>query len=353
MRTPVKGMGLTAMAAGLIATTALAGCSSGPGSGERRPAGAAVVIVSGGNATSPFTAPDAACATGLAAGNTDTAIREYLLSKKYSVYTSPAMAGRGQVTDQQGFGAFGVCPVTLPENMTVNSTGSIDTAGEHLARFVNWLHDDKGVTDVDLVAHSMGGLYSRAAIRVLASTGSKVNIRSLTTIGTPWQGSYLSDYANDLIPITECQGDKFCETGMKEFRPVVIQLMSGSGREVNKAFLMGKNGWNEFQAGVLDKIPVTLIAGDRFKLPGPANPGVWPNDGLVAQESALAAGIGDPVLPHRSCHTFDDTHSIFVSNQAGMEWKTALTWDPAVFEVIDKALKDAPTALEGPNREGC
>ena len=48
--------------------------------------------------------PDQACATGLAAGNSDTAIREYLLGKGYTAYTSPAMNGRGQVVDQQGFG---------------------------------------------------------------------------------------------------------------------------------------------------------------------------------------------------------------------------------------------------------
>jgi hypothetical protein len=99
---------LAAMAAGLMVTTTLAGCSGGAGSGEKRPQGAAVVIVSGGDAVSPFTTNDQACATGLAAGNTDTAIREFLIGKGYTVYTSPAMNGRGQVTDQQGFGAFGV-----------------------------------------------------------------------------------------------------------------------------------------------------------------------------------------------------------------------------------------------------
>ena len=56
----------------------------------------------------------------------------------------------------------------------------------------------------------MGGLYSRAAIRVLITTNSNVNIRSLTTIGTPWQGAYVSDYANGLIPLTECQGETPC-----------------------------------------------------------------------------------------------------------------------------------------------
>ena len=50
-----------------------------PDGGEKRSASQAVVIVSGGDATSPYTSKDEACATGLAAGNTDTALREFLL----------------------------------------------------------------------------------------------------------------------------------------------------------------------------------------------------------------------------------------------------------------------------------
>ena len=347
---------ILAVAAVLAAIAMTAGCGSKPAAPpapEKRPASQAVVIVSGGNATSPFTTPDQACATGLAAGNTDTELREYLLKQGYAVYTSPAMAGRGQVVDQTGFGPFGICPVTLPDNMTVDSPGSIDTAGERLARFLNWLHTEKGVTDVDLVAHSMGGLYSRAAIRVLTSTSSPVHIRSLTTLGTPWQGSYLSDYANGIVPLTDCLGDKLCEASMNAMKDEVLRLMAGSGREVNQAFLMGKTGWNEFQSGVLDKIPVVLIGGKKFTMPGTVNPAVWPNDGLVALRSALATDVADSVLPHRSCHTFDDTHSIFVSNEAKLPWNIALTWDPQVLDVVHQAIENAPKALDDPNRQGC
>jgi hypothetical protein len=343
-----------ALAAAMTMIGVLAGCQSNSSSTEeKRPASTAVVIVSGGDATTPFTGPEQACKTGLAAGNTDTALREYLLGKGYTVYTSPAMAGRGQVVDQTGFGPFGVCPVTLPENMTVDSTGSIDTAGEHLARFLNWLHTDKGVTEVDFVGHSMGGLYSRAAIRVLTSTSSPLKVRSLTTIGTPWQGSYLSDYAHGITPLSDCKGDTFCETSMKGMSDEVKRLMAGSGREVNQAFLMGKDGWNEYQSGVLNKIPVVLIGGKKFTKDGQVNPAVWPNDGIVALQSALAKDITDPVLPHRRCYTFDDTHSIYVSNLAGLDQKTALTWDPQVLDVVHKAIDDAPKALDGANREGC
>lgn len=318
-----------------------------------QPAPRAVVIVSGGAATSPFTTPGQACASGLAAGNTDTALRRDLLDHGYTVYTSPAMAGRGPVTDQGGFGAFGDCPITLPEIMTVNSTGSIDTAGEHLARFLTYLHDTHGVNDVDLVGHSMGGLYSRAALRVLQSTDAPIRVRSLTTLGTPWQGSHLSDYANNITPLSDCLGDEFCETAMTDMKTTVEQLVSGSGREVNQAYLMGADGWNEYQAGVLDGIPVVLIAGDRFTMPGVTNPTVWPNDGIVASWSALATDISDRVLPHRRCVTVDDTHSIFVSDLAGLPCDTGMTWDPRVLDTVRGAIDGADDALQAPHRQGC
>ncbi|WP_046317101.1 alpha/beta fold hydrolase [Mycobacterium sp. UM_Kg1] len=338
----------------LFVLTVVAGLGAGCSSRAPQPGGRAVVIVSGGAATSPFTTPDQACASGLAAGNTDTALRQDLLDHGYVVYTSPAMAGRGPVTDQDGFGAFGDCPITLPANMTVNSTGSIDTAGEHLARFFTYLRDTHGVSEIDVVGHSMGGLYSRAAFRVLQSLDSPIRIRSLTTLGTPWQGSYLSDYANGISPLSGCRQDRFCENAMKGMQAEVQRLMAGSGREVNSAYLMGPDGWNDDQAGVLDQIPVTLIGGNRFAAPAPgADAAVWPNDGIVALSSALATDISDRVLPHRQCFTTDDTHSIYVSDQAGLRWDTALTWDPGVLDLVREAIDSAEKAMTTPNRRDC
>ena len=167
----------------------------------------AVVIVSGLASTSPFTTPQNACDTGLAAGSADTAIRDHLLSKGRTVYTAPMMAGRGQVHDQTGFGGFSGCPAQLPDTMTVDTSGSIDLAGEHLTRFIDYLHTDKGVDEVDLVGHSMGGLYAHSAIRALATTDSPVKVRSLVTVGTPWQGSYLADLANSTVPLSICAED--------------------------------------------------------------------------------------------------------------------------------------------------
>jgi pimeloyl-ACP methyl ester carboxylesterase len=337
-----------AVAIALLVLTACGG-HTGTTSASNRSA-RAVVIVSGLASTSPFTTPDAGCAVGLAAGSADTALRDHLTGTGHTVYTAPAMAGRGQVTDQTGFGAFGACPITLPENMTIDTSGSIDLAGEHLARFLTYLHSDKGVDEINLVGHSMGGLYARAAIRALATNGSPLKVRSLITIGTPWQGSYLADYANHSVPLSDCLGDKFCESQMTGFvKDVADVYMSGSAHELGQAYLSGAKGWNQFQAGVLDHISVTVIGGNRFAKPGAANPMVWPNDGIVAQRSALAVDIDASVLPHRRCFMFDDTHSDYVSMIADLPKDTALTIDSRVLDAVASAIDDASV----PDGRGC
>ncbi len=333
----------------LVACSNAVTTTSSRGSGSR-----AVVIVSGLASTSPFTTPDGACAVGLAAGGDDTAIRERLEGKGHTVYTAPAMAGHGQVTEQTRVGGFSACPAALPENMTIDTTGSIDLAGEHLARFLTYLHTDKAVEEFDLVGHSMGGLYARSAVRALSDSGAPGKVRSLTTIGTPWQGSYLSDYANGTVPLSDCLNDQLCESQMKGFVKDITQVyVSGSAREVGQAYLTGPRGWNQVQAGAIDDIPVTLIGGDRFTKPGTVNQAVWPNDGIVALRSALAVDVDDAVLPHRRCYTFEDTHSGYVSMIANLAADTALTSDPRVLDVVSTAINDAPEALGEPNRQGC
>jgi hypothetical protein len=71
----------------------------------------AVVIVSGGAAVSPFTTPTEGCRSGLAAGNTDTALRESLLNAGHQVFTSPAAAGEGEVVEDTGWGGFSGAPI--------------------------------------------------------------------------------------------------------------------------------------------------------------------------------------------------------------------------------------------------
>lgn len=299
-----------------------------------------MVIVSGGDAISPFTTPTQACSTGLAAGNTDTALREYLLAKGHTVYTSPAMNGRGPVVEQPtGFGPFAGMPFELPDHMTVNSTGDIDLAGEHLARFLNYLHLNHGVDTVDLVAHSMGGLFSRAAIRVIRTTDAPIRITSLTTLGTPWTGSIVGDYTIGDADLSACAGNDFMEMVVQEFKKRADTLPVGAAQQVTARYLTGANGWNEFQAGMLDGIPVTLIGGTYFTASGSTQ--YWPTDGLVSLSSAHAVGVPADVLPIRRTLAFDVTHSIFVSDAAGTEESTGMTWNRDVLAAVHEAIASA------------
>lgn len=299
----------------------------------------AVVIVSGGAAESPFTTPTSACATGLAAGNTDTALRAHLLAADYAVFTSPAKVGGGVISASPGFGGFSDGPGPLPAEMTVDSVGDMDLAGEHLAAFLGFLYDEHAVRIVDLVGHSMGGLFSRAAIRILDETSSPLHVRSLTTLGTPWQGSFAADVRLGTTDVDLAGDDETMRTIIRAAVAEGDMYPGGASDEVSWSYLMD-GGWNDRQAGVLDDIPVTLIAGDRLRRDG-GDRRVWPNDGLVTVDSALAVEIGSDVLPRRNVEVFPDVHSIFFSDQLGLPWEAGLTWDPDVLAFVAETIRSS------------
>lgn len=317
----------------------------------------AVVIVSGGGAVSPFTTPTEACASGLAAGNTNTALREYLLEQGKQVYTAPATDDWGVVEepDPESFGAFGDCPEVLPEHLTIMSSGDITASAEKLARFVAFLNTEYRVTDVDFVGHSNGGLYSRGAIRILKQIQAPVTVRSLTMIGTPNEGAFPTAYAAGEISIDECQGNAFCTEFNETWKTLVPTGDKGLNAQDTRRYLNGvdgQDGWNQAQAGYLDGIPVTMLGGGYFT-DDTGNPVYWPYDGIVSVTSALGETISDEVIPHRACWSAPLTHSIFISNLAGLDWQTALTWNKEAIERVNQAIDNSDTALEQPNRVGC
>ena len=310
-----------------------------------------VVIVSGGMAVSPFTTPTDACKTGYAAGNTDTFLRQYLREQGYErVFTSPAMAGFGEVpaTGDDMIGPFGDCPKALPQYMTVNSSGDIQLAGVSLANFVNYIGKKYGIRKVDLVAHSMGGLFSRSAIKYLRDTKSKVKVRSLTTLGTPWQGAALANPTDPNDPRSGCDGQEACINLIKVFGASAPNILLGLGRQQMDAL-------NAYNAGVLDRIPVTLIAGNAFKKVG-GSKDIWPNDGPVNVSSALAEDLPDAIIRHRTCYLFEGgTHHIYTAQNANppLPIETAITWNSQVGNWVTRALDNADFALNQPNRQNC
>ena len=299
----------------------------------------AVVIMSGGDAVSPFTTPDAACGRGLAAGNTDTALREHLLARGYQVFTAPAQNGRGIVrdTDPSTFGSFADQPEVLGEEYTVNSDGDIDLAGEHLARFVTLLHARYGVDEVDFIGHSNGGLFARSAIRTMGLLGMPVRTCSLTTLGTPWMGSLPLRWAFGEVPDAALMGQEFAIRFATEFKARVGEGDLGLAAENTYHYLVGSGRWNDFQIGALDGIPVYTVGGTYFEAEE-GDPELWPNDGLVTRFSACAEGLPPEVAPVRVSASFPVTHSIFVSDLIDAPWESGMTWNPDVLESVERFL---------------
>jgi pimeloyl-ACP methyl ester carboxylesterase len=291
----------------------------------------AVVIVSGGAAISPFTSPDVIAQQGMAAGSTDTYLRQGLLDAGFTVFTSPASMGGGPALEDTGFSGFSDPAITLPAELTVNCVGPIDDAGQRLVNFLEYVNETFGITTFDLIGHSMGGLFSRASIHELTRRNSSLTVGSLATIGTPWQGSFAGDYTSGEVSIDLADGDPVSEAILRQAKELFDEASEGAGEQVTYAYVNGENGWNQRHAGKLDDIDVLLIGGDYLKRAS-GDPLMWPHDGLVSLASALAQDVSTDVLPRRQVATFDGVHSIYFADALDLPWDKGLTWDPAVLE---------------------
>ena len=266
----------------LLATAALlAGCTSSSGGDAASSApsdeGRAVVLVSGVASVTPFTTPDAACTSGFSAGNTWGPMRDYLTAEGLRVYTAPAMDFPGQpvptTLDDTMRGPFGGCPEQPPLDLTISSINDPQGNGERLAAFINWLNTEYGVTSIDMVTHSLGGIVGRNGLRYLKEGDSPVVVRSLTTLSSPWEPVMLANPPYD--PVKACDGLEIC-VGIVNSLIAVPELAIVVQSFQPKLF----NAWTELQTGVLDGVPVTLVSGGMFTKPG-GDPDKWPNDGFV------------------------------------------------------------------------
>ncbi|MFI0431806.1 MAG: esterase/lipase family protein [Candidatus Nanopelagicales bacterium] len=340
----------------------LAACGSGGGaspsassSAATAPAGHAVVLVSGLATQTPYTTTTEKCLTGLSAGNSVSALRDSLIAAGNQVYTAPAQAGPGQVTSTTGIGPSSDCPAPLPADVTIDTTASIDAGGDRLAAFLTYLREQHGVTAVDLVGHSMGGLFARAAVGDSSGLAGGVEVESLTTLSTPWTGAYPADYAEGTLPLSVCGTELTCLQVLPDYKTKLSEPEGpqGAANAIGTQDLQGPAGWNVAQGPDLDGIPVTLIAGEYHTLPG-GDANVWPNDGIVARSSGLAQGISGAPLMVRACVVRPDVHTIDMAEGAGLPWTAAVTWDPVVLTAVAEAVQ-APGQSSGasPLGVGC
>ena len=296
----------------------------------------AVVLVSGVLSHQPFTTPDAACATGFAAGNTHTFLRGFLLDHGFTVFTAPQRTGDGEVaeTDDEFDGPFGACPVPLPASMTVDTTAPVDQGGRRLHAFITHLHDAYGVTDIDLIGHSMGGPLSRALIGEIARVGGPVRVRSLTTIGSPWEPPMLAHFVHG----DAAEGDAGYDI-VRAFAKTLVDARPATDAVIEQ-LTTGYADWAASLAGTLDQMPVTVIGGSAFTRDG-GDPALWPNDGAIQLRATTAASVPTGYVPRFEAHDLPLTHSLFVSGMAGLAPETALTWNPEVGAIVLAALRAA------------
>ncbi len=274
----------------------------------------AVVLVSGFTTVTPFTTPDPSCdgregetwgpATGVAAA---------LNSRGFAVFTAPVK----HLNDPEALPCPGSGSPLPPQSDYVDSGGDDDANGAALAGFLAFLRDRYGVKQVQLVGHSDGGNWSRSALTQRGAYQG-LTVGSLTTLGTPYTGSFIADLAFEMQGTT-CDFSDPIERGLCHALIGVVDLVlkqkgTLAARQLTNTYL---TSWNRRQS--IGSCPVTTIAGSYVSIPLFDFSYYDPSDGLVGEASGLAHRALDvatlkwipaPNIPNlRSGGTFPVVHS--------------------------------------------
>ena len=311
-------------------------------------ASSAVVLVSGFNTATPFTTPAADCAS--QAGptwGTATGSAADLRAAGDQVFTAPVANGGGS-PGQPCTGTGGAVP---PASDVIDSNGDVDANGTALMHFLQFLDANYGVTNVTLVGHSDGGLWSRSAITQMRAADAGPVVQSLTTLGTPHTGSFGADLA-ELVTNGRCQASDpdeqaLCQALLSVVNALIKELGPTTINQLSSSFL---EGWNPQQT---IGCPVHVAAGTYVKVPyiGSLLPRYYdPSDGIVGQASALAvastsldgATIPAPGIPDVvSIGSFPVVHSPTLLKL--FDAKYTLTDDPAIGAAVVKAVEAGAT----------
>ena len=236
--------------------------------------------------------------------------------------------------------------------MTIVSTGDWNAGGERLVRFLEYLNTRYGITDVDLVGHSNGGMWSRAAIKVLKDINSPIKVRSLVTLSTPHTGSTPPRFYAQEIDLAACKNIPFCEKSVQNWGELVKAKDKGLSALNTVWYTSGPGGWNAAQGSALRGIPVTLLGGTYLQAAG-GDPSLWPYDGTVSRYSALAQGVTSDVIPWRTCWQGPLVHWIGWADDLKIPRVTSITDNPKAMARVNQAIDEADVALQQPDKQGC
>lgn len=293
-----------------------------------------VVLVAGGGGNSPFTTPDRDCATGLAAGGQLTALRAAVLDAGFSAYTCPSRVGGGVMEADAGWGGFADGPPPMPAELTIDSVAPVPESGERLARFISHLAAESGVTEVDLIGYSLGGVIGRDAIGRLQQAGSPVRVRSLMSVATPWLGSFVLRYDAASLPLPP---------PIAAFVASFIGEVDSTVSSVPRDRTRRKPVWAEGYDHVLDGLPLTRVAGTYFPESaiedGDEMGRLDANDGFCTKVSALALDADPVALPAAACFEVPALHSNYLADLIDLPWDRGVNWHPDTCAIVVEALR--------------
>jgi hypothetical protein len=283
-------------------------------------ASSAVVLVSGFTTSTPFSTSDPSCA-GKEGDTWSTSVAPVLKGAGFTVFTAPEGPNtNGSVPGTAPTPCLGPGQAAPPAADTINTGGDVDQDGQRLGQFLAFLNQSYGVTDVQLVGHSDGGIWSRAAI-TQAGTFPGVTVTTLTTLGSPHEGSFVADLAQgvgglDCTSTTSPLLKALCQ-GVQEIDQLIGQELGPTAlAELSSTFT---GTWNTTQS--IGACPTTVVGGTYVTVPyvGSLLPQYYnPSDGVVGQSSAMATAstaldfqpIPAPNLPGRiDGGTFPVVHS--------------------------------------------
>lgn len=233
----------------------------------------AVVVIEGGGSAHPFTTPSLACDGGRPQ------FVQALVDAGLPTFTAPGYTNSsGSTTGRTG------CPPQPPVELQWNTSAFPTQAGESVLGFLGFLNATYGYTTFDLVGYSYGGVVARATVAAMKQQPAKaslapafsyaaeavkagIEITSITTLNSPHLGSPAYDIAADprafVKPVAQAWGQTFADHSKSL---IVFQRDVGAGAiqflQTSAHTKRNPKSWDAQQVGVLDGIPLTLIAGD-------------------------------------------------------------------------------------------
>ncbi len=261
----------------------------------------AVLLVSGFETNSPYTTPYTSSNPALTCDGKEgsewnpqnpkadppVGIAYALKQAGYNVFTAPVSKGGGTAPITPPMVCTGPGEPVPLEDTVIDSNGGTAANGIALAKLIAFIRDEYGVTDLHIVGHSDGGLWSRSGITQNEAYAG-VTVQSLTTLGTPHTGSYLADLAMGLYEgncdFSNRVEQRICDVLVPLAKLIVTKLGKQATQELTSGFL---TTWNPVQR--IGRCPVSVIAGDHVNFGIPFLGYYTPSDGLVGLDSAQAS----------------------------------------------------------------